>query len=324
MTEAGAGIMSEKSVVADRRVMAVVVTYFPDMAVLGALVDAIRCQVDGIVVVDNGSGLAPEAWLPVAAGASIHVIEFGENRGVAAGQNAGIAWARSARATHVLLLDQDSQPASTMVVRLTAAIDKLTNEGIRVAAVGPRYADSRFRRDKPFVRLAGWRVMRLGCQGSGQLVEVDHLISSGSLIPLAAIDDVGGMEEMLFVDYVDTEWALRAIRKGYRLFGVCDATMRHGLGDEPARFFGRDVPVHGPLRHYYLFRNGLWLCRRAAMPVGWKLATLRRLVMMGIFFALLGTNRLAHLAMMARGLTDGWRDRMGRCPWADPTCKAAS
>lgn len=292
--------------------VAVVVTYNPELAILGELIEAVLPQVTGLIVVDNGSHLDPVAWSRVVANPAIHVVYLGENRGVATAQNIGIRRAKLLSATHVLILDQDSLPGHDMVGRLLAAMYNKEAEGIRVAAVGPRYCDDRSFSEAPFVRLSGWRVRRVCCARVDDIVEVDHLISSGSLIALSALDSVGGMREELFVDFVDTEWAMRAIRQGYRLFGVCNAAMKHRLGDAPLRVLGRTVPLHTPQRHYYLFRNGIWLCKQRSMPLGWRLATVRRLILMFVVLMLFGTDRLDRLAMMVRGTVDGIRNRMGR------------
>jgi rhamnosyltransferase len=88
--------------------------------------------------------------------------------------------------------------------------------------------------------------------------------------------------------------------------------MRHGLGERPNYFMGRYVPVHPPLRHYYLMRNGIWLQRQAWIPITWKLATLRRLVLVLIYFLALQPHRRKRLFLMLHGLADGLRGRMGK------------
>ena len=107
-------------------------------------------------------------------------------------------------------------------------------------------------------------------------MEVDHLSSSGCLIAMDALAEVGGMEDRLFIDYVDTEWCLRAIYKGYSLFGVGSACMQHDLGDAFVNLFSRTVPVHSSLRYYYLIRNGLWLLRQPWVSSAWKIMDTRR------------------------------------------------
>ncbi|MFX8766500.1 glycosyltransferase family 2 protein, partial [Acinetobacter baumannii] len=44
------------------------------------------------------------------------------------------------------------------------------------------------------------------------------LISSGSLISVEALKAVGLMRDYYFIDYVDTEWCLRAEYLGYKNF----------------------------------------------------------------------------------------------------------
>jgi rhamnosyltransferase len=237
---------------------------------------------------------------------------LGENLGLASAQNFGIEKAKLLGAEYVLMLDQDSLPAPDMVSRLLEAITTLQDQGLLVAAVGPRYTDQNQRNLRPFVRIRGLCVKRFDCESSDQTVQVDHLISSGSLIPIAVLDAIGGMREELFIDYVDTEWSLRASRMGYRLFGVCNATMRHSLGDRPCRVFGSYLPIHSPLRHYYLFRNAVWLYRQDWISWNWKAAILWSILFKLVFFSIVPRNRLSQVQMIFRGFLDGLRGRMGR------------
>ena len=293
-------------------VVAVVVTYQPQLDTLGDMLDALAPQVDAVVIVDNSADAAVATWLEDHSGARQETILLRENLGVAAAQNVGIARARERRAEYVVLFDQDSVPAPDMVDCMLAVVRKKQAEGCQLAAVGPRYLDVMQDSLRPFVQIRGMRVRRFDCEHPGDVLEVDHLISSGCLIPLAVLDEVGGMSEPLFIDYVDTEWCLRAWRKGYCLFGVCDAMMQHGLGDKPNYFLGRYVPVHKPLRHYYLFRNAVWLYQQGWIPLTWKLATGKRLVMKFMYFSVIHPGRLAQITMMFRGIRDGLMKRMGR------------
>jgi rhamnosyltransferase len=209
------------------------------------------------------------------------------NRGLAAAQNDGIALARAGGATHVLLLDQDSVPQPGMTGRLLAALRRLQARGVRVACVGPR----------------------LRCYGSDcrARAECDVLISSGSLIPMAVLDEVGGMEEAFFIDQVDTEWCLRARALGYRVFGVREALLDHRPGESMSWVWlgsWRRLIRHPPFRYYTIFRNTLVLCRRQyAIPrfVAFQLCWLAALF---VAFGLLG-RRNGTLPMMLRGIADG-------------------
>lgn len=286
-------------------------TFNPGRGEIEGLLASVMPQVTAAVVVDNGSREDVRPRLP-AAQSALHFIPLGENLGIAAALNRGIDWARAQNATHVLLLDQDSELAADMVARLLTAATSLAAGGHRVAAVGPRYVDPRQDNPPPFIRVRGLRVERGRCDTADAVVPVDYLISSGSLVPLSALDVAGAMDESLFIDYVDIEWGLRAKSRGFRSFGVCGAAMRHSLGENPIRFFGKTIPLHSPLRHYYHFRNAVLLYRRAAPPLNWKLVDGYRLLLKLGFYALFARPRREHLRMMLLGLWHGLSGRSGR------------
>jgi rhamnosyltransferase len=293
-----------------QKVGGVIVTYNPDLDALRILIAAVAPQLDELVIVDNGS--REDVTQALSDQPSHRVIPLGDNYGIATAQNRGIEYGRGNGWTHALLLDQDSVPAPDMVGILLAAAEAKQREGARLACVGPRYTDSRHGDISPFVRLEGLRLIRQPCTGDDAIVDVDFLIASGCLIPMQAIDAIGAMRDELFIDYVDIEWGLRAQMKGYRSFGVCAATMTHALGDKSVAFGGRQVPVHSPLRHYYHFRNAIWLCRQSWITRQWKLVLVWRLLRQFLFFSLVTPPRLQHSGMMVLGTIHGIMNRMGK------------
>jgi rhamnosyltransferase len=290
---------------------AIIVTYNPDPSGLRVLLAALQPQVQGIVVVDNGSAVDMEALL---AGTMAHLLPLGENQGVAAGFNQGICWAETQGYCRLLLLDQDSVPAPDMVERLNVALDQLTVQGKKVAAVGAHLHDPATGNSHGFARFGPFLFRYIARASRAGIVRADFLISSGSLIPLSAIKSVGLMDERLFVDLVDTEWFLRAAAQGYSAFGVGDAVLQHRLGDRSIRVptEGGFGAVHSPLRHYYIFRNSMLLNRRSSIPLQWKYNNTVQLACMLAFFTLFTPPRLQHLRMMLRGLWDGLRGRSGK------------
>lgn len=293
------------------QVVAIVISYYPDIAVLRQLISALSKQAVSAVVVDNGSPPATRLAFSDLTSPGVEWLSLMHNCGIAAAQNVGIAWARSRGATHVLLLDQDSEPAPQMVARLLEAAETMAAQGHRVAAIGPRYLDERRNNPPPFIRIRGLRVMRSQCATPDAVLPVDYLIASGCLIPIATLDAVGGMREDLFIDYVDIEWGLRARQLGYQSFGACAAKMRHSLGEAPLSFLGLKVPLHSPLRHYYLCRNAVLLYRQRWIPLQWKLADGYRLLLKYVFYSLFARPRMAHLRMMSFGIWHGLKGFSG-------------
>jgi rhamnosyltransferase len=289
-----------------------VVSYEPALDALEKLLRSISPQVATVWIIDNGSAADVPGWVEQQGSASLRCLRLPENLGVAAAQNRGIEKARQAGAEFALLLDQDSEPAPNMVAGLVAAVRAKQAEGIQVGAVGPLCIDQRSGRPQAFVQLRGIFYRRVRCRDAQEVIETNDLIASGCLIPISILDVVGAMTELLFIDYVDTEWSLRARRHGYHLYGVCAARMEHAMGEAGVDLPGRRVVLHSPLRHYYMFRNAIWLARQRDVATSWKIADGLRLLQRFLFYVLCARPRLEHLRMMLRGMVDGWQGRMGR------------
>lgn len=286
---------------------AVIVTFYPDENVLKRLVCALIPQVEHVLIVDNNSRDFDFSVL-VALSEKVSLLVNQENLGVATGFNKGVAFAIERGSSHVILFDQDSLPGEGMVAKMHEVAQDAKSRGIRVAALGPNYMDVKGSGQSPFVKVQGVRLIRVSGE-SNSFVSVDHLISSGCLIDLLALNDIGLFEDKLFIDYIDTEWCLRAKSKGYELYGVSEAYMEHDLGDQFLKIFHKTIPVHSPLRHYYLMRNGIWLMRQSWVGWRWRCIDAVRLAKIFIVFSIFGKPRLEHIRSMLRGIKDGLLSR---------------
>lgn len=295
-------------------VIAIIVTYFPDRKCLFELIDAIMPQVDKLIIIDNGS---PEEMVDFIRQKLYQIgvfISKNYNTGIAEAINTGILESQKLNARYVILFDQDSIPKYNMVDKLLCVIEKREKNGYKIAAVGPNYTDIKGEWDQsPFVKLKGQRLHRVDC-GNNLAVSVDHLISSGCLIPMKSLQEIGLMESQLFIDYVDIEWCLRAKHKGFDLFGACSAHMQHDLGNDMANLFGRKIPVHSALRYYYLIRNGIWLLRQPWGSIAWKIADARRIFFVYIACSFLFGTKFKNWKMATIGLWHGLIGKMGKYP----------
>lgn len=295
------------------RVCAVIVTYGPDAALLRRVVDSVLQQVGHLVVFDNGSGdVDVAALLGDAAGVSL--IASPHNVGLGSALNRAYQKADALGFDHVLLMDQDSVLAPGMVDVLGTALAELAGTE-RVAAVGPQFRDSRSGVLAPFVRF-GFPLNHKLRGGRGQRISCDFLITSGSLVPMDALREIGPMDEGLFIDNLDMDWCFRAKRSGYALYGICDAQMSHSIGEEllPSRAKPDGVIVHKPFRLYFIMRNRVLLYARAYTPRVWIAQDVPRLMLKLVGNSLFLAPRWARLRFMLRGLWDGLRGRTGPLP----------
>jgi rhamnosyltransferase len=288
-------------------IAAIIPVYQPDLDKLRRVWAAVAPQVGRVLVVDNGCTF--DASLASAFG-SLETIRMPHNMGVAAALNAGVLGASASGASAFLFLDQDSVPAPDMVQRLVDGWSKLASKGEKVAACGPSHREPGSPVRNGFVQARGFGFRQVLPPEDEPVVACEFLITSGQLVPRQAIEEVGLMDEPLFIDHVDTEWCFRARHKGYRCFGMREAVMEHELGTRRKRiWFGRwrQVPVHAPFRYYFIARNSVALRGRPYMPAIWRRHDLLRLSGLYLHNGFLSAGGRAVRAAFRRGLSDGLR-----------------
>jgi rhamnosyltransferase len=285
------------------------ISFNPDLHILKRQLCSLKNQVRTIIVVDNGSNKKILNELRfICQELDAHLIELGFNFGIAHAQNIGINQAINLKATMILMLDQDSEPMPSMVSSLK---NELTASP-QAAAAGPSSIDQRTGKISSFVMPDG---DQFKISNNIKSIEVGFLISSGSLIKVEALKDIGPMLAEWFIDHIDTEWCFRARSKGWQLLGVPNAVLSHRLGDSIIRFWWlrmRNIATHSPLRDYYIFRNTIFLIKRSYIPGKWKIHFTLRLFQFLIFFLIFTKNKIERLKMMLYGIIDGFKNKTGR------------
>ena len=291
------------------KIIASIVSYQPDLAQLNRLVSRIAHQVDTVLVIDNNSTNFDKT--KIAPDLPLNYLINDTNIGLASAYNQAIDFARSNAATHLILFDQDSLPAPDMISSLLKALTSYNADALRAAAAGPNYTDIKGQSISPFVRISGFKLQRVDCSDN-EIIEIDHLISSGKLIDLRAISIVGKFTDELFIDYVDTEWGLRARHNEMLLLGVGSAKMTHNIGEKAVQILGRQVVLHSPLRLYYQFRNQIWLMKQPWAGWRWRIIDIIRLIKLLIVLGVLVPNRRLNLPYILKGIKDGVFSHMGK------------
>lgn len=293
-----------------KRVIAVVVSYNPDINEFSKLLEVLLPQVAYAIVVDNASRTDIAPTLANWPDCNVELLQMPENLGIAAAQNIGIERAIRLEADFVLLLDQDSLPSISMVNELYAALVSAQSDqfDIPVAAVGPTIVDRSLGRIYYFMtERMGFPCKWLPPGDINKLplnIDATVLAASGMLIPIDVIKSVGGMRTNYFINHVDTEWCMRAKAAGYRLLGVPSSKLEHRFGDTIKQiwFFGyRQVIYHTPLRNYYDIRNTLLMLSVTSMSWTWKIHFILRLLRLG-YFLVFAEDRWLRLKRIILGI----------------------
>ena len=110
--------------------------------------------------------------------------------------------------------------------------------------------------DRNFGELKEQKLKTEGCE------EVSTCITSASMMNLKAWKEVGGFDEIMFIDSVDFDICLSMREHGYKIIRTHDTALLHEVGhSEIRRLFGKEYQIyhHSPLRYYYMVRNGIYL-----------------------------------------------------------------
>jgi rhamnosyltransferase len=246
----------------------VVVTYHPDPG-FEARLEAMRSEVCPLVVIDNTATLVTRERLRRAcARLEVELIENEDNLGLAGALNRAFRHLEARGVEAIVAFDQDSTPESGVVAALAA----LLAADPACAIVGSNWHDEarprfRARHLRPHAVVPG---LFARDEARHDLHDLTCVITSGSLFRLEVWRELGGFDEALFVDLVDTEFCLRARAAGHAVGVAARARLAHRRGAKtPVRRFGRTwwPAFMSPLRLRYLFRNRVLVLGR----VGWRL-----------------------------------------------------
>lgn len=271
-------------------------------------------QLDRLYVVDNGSGADSAAVLERAEQVpGVKLIRNEDNRGQATALNEGLRRGLAAGYAWALLLDQDSECEPTLLDTLAGTFTAGASGGPAgpggprpIAVIGANYRETP---DGPA------HVTR---DGPSPWLEQATVITSGSLISLAACTAIGLMRDDLFIDYVDHEFCLRARARGYRVVMSARPILRHAIGNVTHRpVAGRTVSTtnHSPTRRYYRARNRILVYGKYGLrEPRWLLHDLWMALKSFAQMCLVEDERGTKLRSVALGVWHGVRGRFGPFP----------
>lgn len=280
------------------KIYAVVVTYNPEPELLDKQYQSLVPQVDKIVYIDNASSNG-RPYIEKGCHKAEFIVNC-ENMGLGYAQNQGIRVAVEEGADFVILFDQDSVPSDGLVGELYSVYNEAQKD-MKVALTGPAimnaYSDNTALEPGVLLKKNG-TVARIPLK---RITRVSYCIASGSFIPVKVLDEVGYIQERLFVDALDLEWCLRAQSRGYSIVQTNSAYIMHRLGNGS----NDKILSHTPQREYFIVRNNIWLSRQPYIPAGYRcrkrLSTIYRLL------CSLVRGKGDYLKKQLKGVADGIR-----------------
>ena len=296
-----------------RAPVTVVIVNYNAGAVLAECLSSVLSEAAEVVVVDNASD--PRTFEPVVArfeaDQRVRVIRSPENRGFAAGCNAGV---KAATQPFIFFLNPDCFVAAGSIHRLVAALESAPGAalagGLLIYPDGIEQGGGRRAVPTPwrsFVRAFG--LSRFAARWPrlfddfhlhqrplpAEVVEVEAISGACTLVRRAGIDHFGMMDEGYFLHCEDLDFCMRAREHGWSILFVPDAPVVHlkGVCSRDRPFFVEWHKHKGMVRFY---RKHF----RAAYPIG-----LMELVTLGVWIRFAAVAGREGVKLIARRRREG-------------------
>lgn len=284
-----------------RKIYSIIVTYNPNLKELNDTIERLKKQTHKVIICNNSS------FDLKFNDEKLKIFNFGENLGIAQAQNVGMKWAFENGADFVLQMDQDSIPEDNLVRNLLNCYEDLTSKGYKIGLVGPQDYD------KDSLKLNKARLKKGSYIEGTNYVSVEQTLSSGSLISKEVYNTIGGMDNDLFIDAVDSEYCWRMRKKGFLVIKNNNALLAHKLGEGKKTILGfLHVGVSNPIRHYYQVRNTLLLFKRDYTPFYWKYSGIVKIIFKLIVYPFTLNQGYERFRYILLGIKDGLLGRSGK------------
>jgi rhamnopyranosyl-N-acetylglucosaminyl-diphospho-decaprenol beta-1,3/1,4-galactofuranosyltransferase len=207
---------------------------------------------DAVIVVDNASSDHTATVLGGIVDLPLHVIRTDENLGGAGGFHLGVREAYRRGFDRVWLMDDDVVPAPDCLSVLMAADEDCLmavreDRGGRLVEKAATRFDLRnplaFRPKKAMVETDYADRAAMPAR-----VELENVAFEGFMVRRSVIERIGLPDPSYFIFYDDVDFALRARRAGYRIWGLRDAVLVRQLD------FDQQHDLSG-WKGFYMYRN---------------------------------------------------------------------
>lgn len=211
-----------------------------------------------LVIVDNKSVDTSVSHIEKELDDHTKLLKSDENRGFSAGNNIGIRYALSQNAKYILLLNNDTLVEEDFITPLVQFASRHSDCGI----ISPRIY---YNRDKDLIWYDGGTFHYHTCRAEHYRINTKISTAKGinesnfvsgccMLIPAEVIKKVGLMDEDFFLYVEDTEYCLRVMKMGYKLFWDASHCIYHKVSVSTGKISG--------LSQYYEIRNRRLLAKK--------------------------------------------------------------
>lgn len=290
-----------------KQLVSIIVCFKTDLKKFTDIISGHKCTFHHVILVNN----SPDVSLDSFKSSQASIINNPSNIGLSAALNVGIKEAKRLGFNMVALFDQDTKLPANFTQQMLHYINQYPGDK-KVAVFSPIYHNHVINETTRHINLKLFRLIRGPVLDTEDYAHPHYVITSGSIIPIKVLDEVGLMREEFFIDFVDIEWCLRARQYGYEIVAINKVMIDHHLGDYAVHFMGHHYPIHSSLRMYYYFRNAMYLYRLKEIDWNWRLIDAARNLFRFLFYMLFVNNRPTYFKFIIKGYYHGLIKKMGK------------
>lgn len=223
-----------------------IVLFNPDITRLAENLNSIAKNVSCIYIVDNGSDNRAEIQKLLEEYENVLLHFNQKNEGIAKALNQLCESALTDGYQHLITLDQDSVCPENLVFEYQKYLSDNS-----IGLVCPLIRDRNVNFEKQ--------------EYVEEATEVDHCITSASMLSLRVWQKVNGFDESMYIDGVDFDFSDRVRKRGKKIIRLNNVVLLHEIGHIQERrflFFKTRVKNHSAFRKYYIARNTVYLARK--------------------------------------------------------------
>jgi rhamnosyltransferase len=225
-----------------------VVLYYPNLDDIIHNIKTYEPNVSKIYVIDNTPVPDPNIESLLYSISKVIYLPNHDNLGIAKALNIACAKAISDGFKWIITFDQDSYCLPETI----GVLQSIAN--VNVGLVSPIYLKTNDQKE-----LKNWNLKH-------DITEVENTITSCSLTNLEAFIKVGGFDETLFIDLVDTDFSFKLRNMNYKLLLTNKTYFIHSIGNGKFTnfLFFKNIKLvnQNPTRNYYITRNRLYFFKK--------------------------------------------------------------
>ncbi len=268
----------------NKNIAAVVILYYPPEIVYNNIQSYLE-EIERLYIFDNSPNIVDKNIELLKRNEKVRYITQNKNVGIGVAINIAARKATDEGFNYLLTMDQDSCISTDMINKMMSVAKQYLEAGI----ITPLHI---VENDVQIIPSQEYEV-------------VPSAMTSGNILNLKIFNKIGGLNEDLFIDYIDHEYCLRLQQNGFSIIRVNTALLYHKVGSlEEKSFFWKKIhPTgHSPIRLYYQTRNLLYLNKiyRKQYPqfIKSQLSSFIRRILKIIFFE---KYRIRKLLMVYKG-----------------------